>query len=82
MNVVKHSRSRRSGRKLRRNLAIVLIGLVTLIAGSTALGQYIAQSVKVNMAFTDDIIASVYVLALSSVYLLVSYVMPIKARRH
>lgn len=67
-------------RRLRYNAAIAVFTLIVVIATAVIIGSTITQVTKNNMMFTDDMIAGIYLLTLTLLYPLVSYVQP-RARR-
>lgn len=80
MTKIKQRKLKRSTRNRLHTALIAAITLAVVIAGATAVGQYVSQAVHVNLELTDHAIASIYLLVMVMLYLLVSLMIP-KARR-
>lgn len=80
MTKIKRGKLKRNTRNRIHNTLIAVISLIVIIVAATAVGQYVAQAVDVNLGLTDHTIASIYVFALLMLYLLASFMLP-KARR-
>lgn len=63
----------RKRRNLRYNTAISALVAFVVIASATVTGYSVTKAVEINMALTDDLIATVYLLSLTLFYLLVSF---------
>lgn len=67
-------KTKRSRIKFNATLA-ALVSLV-VIAGAVAVASLVSQAVRVNLALTDDLVATIYVLCLVTLYQFIAWVTP------